>query len=199
MFGEISMGSWLLASVVFAVGGAAGYIIARQLKDQHTRKVEEELDKARAELSDYRSQVDRHFLKTSLLFSKMTDNYREVYEHLATGAQALCGEKATLSRLDLPENKILPEAAAETADTTEAAEPTTATAPADTPADTTAEAEAAPAAEPAAPEAKATPAPAAETKAADNPADEDSDEVHLGVESATAFDTGQPPKGSPLH
>jgi uncharacterized membrane-anchored protein YhcB (DUF1043 family) len=195
MFGEISLGSWLWASVVFAVGGAAGYIIARQLKDQHTRKVEEELSKAKAELSDYRSQVDRHFLKTSLLFSKMTDNYREVYEHLATGAQALCGEKATLSRLDLPEKKILPEAAAETADTTEAVEPTEVTAPAET----TAEAESAPAAEQATPAAEATPAPATEIQAADNPADEDSDEVHLGVESATAFDTDQPPKGSPLH
>jgi hypothetical protein len=37
----------------------------------------------------------------------LTDNYREVYEHLASGAQTLCKDKPAVSRLDLPEQQIL--------------------------------------------------------------------------------------------
>lgn len=110
MFGEISLWTWMWAIIMFAIGGAAGFFISRQLKDKRTQELEEKLAATRTELADYRGEVNQHFLKTSLLVSKLTNNYREVYEHLATGAQKLCKEKPGTPKLDLPDTKILPTA-----------------------------------------------------------------------------------------
>jgi len=112
MFGEISILAWLGGLIMFAIGGATGFFISRQLKDKRTRELEEKLTATRMELVDYRSEVNQHFLKTSLLVSKLTNDYREVYEHLATGAQKLCKEKPGTPKLDLPETKILSHAEA---------------------------------------------------------------------------------------
>lgn len=112
MFGEISLLAWMGSAIVFAIGGGAGFFIARQIKDKRTLELEQQLQATQSKLTDYQSDVNRHFLKSSLLFSKLTDNYREVYEHLATGAQKLCNEKPVVSALDLPEAKILSAAVA---------------------------------------------------------------------------------------
>ncbi|WP_455217189.1 YhcB family protein [Kaarinaea lacus] len=107
MFGEISLLAWMGGAIMFAIGGAAGFFISRQMKDKRTQELEEKLAATRTELSDYRGEVNQHFLKTSLLVSKLTNDYREVYEHLATGAQKLCNEKPGTPKLDLPDTKIL--------------------------------------------------------------------------------------------
>lgn len=109
MFEEMSLLTWLSAIIIFALGGVAGYLAARQTQSQHTRRLEDELSRIKLDNSTYRAQVERHFLKTSTLFSKLTENYREVYEHLAYGAQTLCKEKPNLSALNLPRSSILPE------------------------------------------------------------------------------------------
>ncbi|MBL1277542.1 MAG: DUF1043 family protein [Ectothiorhodospiraceae bacterium] len=107
MFGEISLMALMSSAIIFVVGGGIGYFTARQIKDKHTLQLEEDLQTAQSSLKDYQGNVNRHFLKTSLLFNKLTDNYREVYEHLATGAQSLCNEKPDTAALNLPEAKIL--------------------------------------------------------------------------------------------
>ena len=112
MFGEISLLAWLGSAIVFAIGGGAGFFIARQIKDKRTLELEQQLQATQSKLTEYQDDVNRHFLKSSLLFSKLTDNYREVYEHLATGAQKLCNEKPVISSLDLPDTKILSAAVA---------------------------------------------------------------------------------------
>lgn len=119
MFGEISIWAWMGAAIMFAIGGATGFFISRQMKDKRTLELEEKLAATRTELADYRGEVNQHFLKTSLLVSKLTNDYREVYEHLATGAQKLCNEKPGTPKLDLPDTNILP--TTETADTEVAA------------------------------------------------------------------------------
>jgi uncharacterized membrane-anchored protein YhcB (DUF1043 family) len=108
MFGEISIWGWMGAAIMFGIGGGAGFFISRQIKDKRTLELEEKLASARNELAGYRGDVNQHFLKTSLLLGKLTNNYREVYEHLATGAQKLCNEKPNTPKLDLPDTKILP-------------------------------------------------------------------------------------------
>lgn len=108
MFGEISIWAWMAAAIVFGIGGGTGFFISRQIKDKRTLELEEKLTTARNELAGYRGDVNQHFLKTSLLLGKLTNNYREVYEHLATGAQKLCNEKPNTPKLDLPDSKILP-------------------------------------------------------------------------------------------
>lgn len=107
MFGEISLMAWMGSAIVFAIGGGAGFFIARQIKDKRTLELEQQLQATQSKLSEYQDEVNRHFLKSSLLFNKLTDNYREVYEHLATGAQKLCKEKPVTTALNLPDTKIL--------------------------------------------------------------------------------------------
>lgn len=107
MFGEISLFAWMGGAIVFAIGGGAGFFIARQIKDQRTLELEKQLETTQNKLTQYQDDVNNHFLKTSLLFNKLTDDYREVYEHLATGAQKLCNDKPLASALDLPDTKIL--------------------------------------------------------------------------------------------
>lgn len=114
MFGEISLLTWMGSAIVFAVGGGAGFFIARQIKDKRTLELEKQLESTQSKLTQYQEDVNNHFLKTSLLFNKLTDNYREVYEHLATGAQKLCNDKPLTKALDIPEEKILSVAAAST-------------------------------------------------------------------------------------
>ncbi len=108
--GDISLWGWITGAVLFALGGGGGYFLARQAKDRRTVELEQKLESARSELSSYQGDVNRHFLKTSLLLGKLTDNYREVYEHLATGAQRLCAETPDTPKLDLPDTGILPPA-----------------------------------------------------------------------------------------
>ncbi|MDT8384288.1 MAG: DUF1043 family protein [Gammaproteobacteria bacterium] len=117
MFGEISLLTWLGGVIVFAIGSGAGFFVARQLKDKRTKELEQQLQATQSRLTEYQDEVNRHFLKSSLLFNKLTDNYREVYEHLATGAQKLCNEKPLTTALNLPDTKILPTAAASRAGT----------------------------------------------------------------------------------
>jgi len=115
MFGELSVMAWLGGAIILAIGGGAGFFVARQIKDKRTLELEQQLETTQNKLTEYQEDVNRHFLKTSLLFSKLTDNYRDVYEHLATGAQKLCNEKPLISALDLPEAKILTAAVAQEA------------------------------------------------------------------------------------
>ena len=123
MFGEISLLAWMGSAIVFAIGGGAGFFIARQIKDKRTLELEQQLQATQSKLTDYQDEVNRHFLKSSLLFSKLTDNYREVYEHLATGAQKLCNEKPVVNSLDLPDTKILSAAVAPRAESSSEIKP----------------------------------------------------------------------------
>ena len=107
MFVDISLMAWISGAIVFAVGGGAGFFTARQIKDKRTLELEQQLEATQGKLTEYQDDVNRHFLKTSLLFNKLTDNYREVYDHLATGAQKLCTDKPHTTALDLPTVKIL--------------------------------------------------------------------------------------------
>ncbi len=107
MFDEYLIWGWMGAAIVFAIGGAVGFFTARQIKDKRTLELERQLEATQAQLNGYQEDVNRHFLKTSLLFNKLTDDYREVYEHLATGAQKLCKEQTLAPGLNLPETKIL--------------------------------------------------------------------------------------------
>ncbi|MBN4079483.1 DUF1043 family protein, partial [Beggiatoa alba] len=111
MFGETSLMMWMASAIVFSIGGGAGFFIARQIKDKRNLELEQQLKATQSQLTEYQGDVNRHFLKTSLLFNKLTDNYKEVYEHLATGAQTLCNEKPLTAALNFPEAKILSTAA----------------------------------------------------------------------------------------
>lgn len=84
---------WVFAALCFAIGLAFGGVTAYLVFSRHGKqhKLQGELDQLKERFTDYREQVTQHFMHTSELMQEMTESYRSVYEHLATGAQYLCG------------------------------------------------------------------------------------------------------------
>ena len=93
---------WLSAIGCLAIGIVIGFFVAGRTKAAPSKltDLEKQLDELQSSHARYREEVSSHFSMTAELVQQMTDSYRDVYQHLATGAQELCsGEVA---------NKLLP-------------------------------------------------------------------------------------------
>ena len=103
--------SWALAVglMIFAFGIACGIGIAYLMPGnrRRTQELQEKLQNLQQEFDSYHDQVGQHFQQTSELVQKMTESYRDVYEHLATGSQLLCQTPVNTPRLDIPEQPTL--------------------------------------------------------------------------------------------
>jgi len=86
--------SWLIGLIGFAVGLVVGAVVYKQLKsdEARVRLLEEQLEDLQREHDSYKESVNSHFHDTASLLSNLTDSYRDVYRHMAAGAQALCPE-----------------------------------------------------------------------------------------------------------
>jgi len=75
---------------------------ARALEEK--RAALEELERARADAEAYRVRVVDHFYGSSEQLRALAVQYRALYDHLASGAQALCPESvpALRERLEVP-------------------------------------------------------------------------------------------------
>ncbi len=83
------MNAILLASVGVAmllVGGGVGFWVGRSGIGGSRARVE----KAEAELDEYKRNVTQHFGQTASYFQAIGKQYRDLYEHMANGAQVLC-------------------------------------------------------------------------------------------------------------
>ena len=100
---------WITGIICFAVGICAGAVLFKQLKTDTTRikQLEEELDALHSEYDEYKENVHGHFNTTARLFHNLTDSYRDVYNHLAAGAQSLCPENISNQLSLIAENKDL--------------------------------------------------------------------------------------------
>jgi len=98
--------TWAIGFLTFAFGVACGLGVGYLLlgSSRRTEELQQKLNALQTEFDAYREQVSSHFLRTSELVQKMTDSYRDVYEHLATGSQALCQNPVSTPRLDIPEH-----------------------------------------------------------------------------------------------
>lgn len=101
--------AWGIGLIGFALGVACGVGIGyvTLCNSRRSKLLQEKCDALQREFDAYRGQVGQHFERTSELVQKMTDSYREVYEHLATGSQALCQDPVTTPRLDIPDQPVL--------------------------------------------------------------------------------------------
>lgn len=88
------MDPWMAVVLValFGIGIGCGVFMGRNKDDSgdKIKKLEGELADAKSEMDGYRQQVGEHFGETAELFNKMTSDYRDLYQHLAGGAQQLC-------------------------------------------------------------------------------------------------------------
>lgn len=84
---------WLLYIVIFLVGGAIGFVIAKARNtDTRVRELEEHLKSLQAKYDHYQDSVTHHFATTAQLVNNLTNSYRETHEHLVRGAQTLCAD-----------------------------------------------------------------------------------------------------------
>lgn len=106
---ESGMAGWILLGVGVILGvllglGSAWLYVRRQAPAQSAEELREEFD-------EYRDEVTAHFQKTSELFMDMTERYRDVYTHLASGAQKLSLERPENPQLDIVTHRLLTERA----------------------------------------------------------------------------------------
>ena len=86
---------WIIAIVALAVGVLIGFLMGKSGSSETQRKtLEEELNGSRAEMDRYKKEVTTHFEQTASLVNELTEQYRKVHQHLATGAQNLCPDQA---------------------------------------------------------------------------------------------------------
>ena len=83
---------WLTGIIGFAIGLCTGAVLFKQFKSDavKVRQLEDRLQALQEEHGEYKQQVQSHFTTTAALFHNLTDSYRDVYNHLATGASKLC-------------------------------------------------------------------------------------------------------------
>lgn len=85
---------WLGGILSFLVGAVVGAILYKVFRSDavKVRKLEGQLQQLRHEHEDYQQRVHSHFNTSANLIHRLTDTYREVYRHMAIGAQTLCPE-----------------------------------------------------------------------------------------------------------
>jgi len=90
---------WVIGFICLATGAAAGFFLANRVNTSPARisELEQQLQDLQRSHARYKDEVSEHFSTTAGLVQQMTDSYRDVYQHLAAGAQDLCsGEVANL-------------------------------------------------------------------------------------------------------
>lgn len=84
--------SWIIGIVSFLVGTAAGALLFRTFRSDEVKvkELEGRLQKLSEEHENYKGSVHSHFNNSAKLLNDMTESYRNVYQHMAMGAQTLC-------------------------------------------------------------------------------------------------------------
>lgn len=101
---------WLILASMLAVGVLLGFFMGRNKGDTsapRVKELEESLAQANQDMQEYRGQVTGHFEKTAGLFNQLTNDYREVYEHLASSSEQLCGEEVAKLKSLTADSKVL--------------------------------------------------------------------------------------------
>jgi uncharacterized membrane-anchored protein YhcB (DUF1043 family) len=83
-----------------AIGWAMG--LRRKSKRDVIIDLETRLERALESRADYEAEVAEHFARTAELLNRMTEDYQQVYSHLASGANKLCE-----GAIDMPPSSTL--------------------------------------------------------------------------------------------
>lgn len=85
---------WLTAIACLAVGIVTGVLFASRLNASPSRvqELENQIRNLKENHTSYRDNVSDHFSMTADLVQHMTESYKDVYQHLASGAQDLCSD-----------------------------------------------------------------------------------------------------------
>lgn len=83
---------WIVALGCLFAGAVIGAVVFKMLRSDEVRvqQLESQLQQLSDEYENYKKEVHGHFSDSALLVGKLTESYREVYQHLAQGARNLC-------------------------------------------------------------------------------------------------------------
>ena len=86
---------WLTAATCLIVGVVIGVVCSSRLNSSASRvqELENQISDLKDNHASYKDNVSDHFNMTADLVQHMTESYREVYQHLASGAQDLCSDE----------------------------------------------------------------------------------------------------------
>lgn len=77
----------MVSAIIFCIGGLLGALISRTIFPPEQQKLlEDSLKSSRDELDRYQQDVAEHFAQTASLVQNLTQSYKEVHDHLASGA-----------------------------------------------------------------------------------------------------------------
>jgi len=110
--GTVSINCLILVIVLCALAFFIGRLTSKERRDN--KRLRTELEQSREEITEYRSQVANHFRETARRVNVLTENYRDVYDHLARGAKELCDKNNAPELIsELKRNPMLAEDANE--------------------------------------------------------------------------------------
>lgn len=93
--------TWEYTLIGLVVGIIIGAIAMRfgnrKLRQQQT--FQHELDKSKAELDRYREKLTSHFVHSAELLDNMTDDYRQLYQHIAKSSNSLLPDQRSENNL----------------------------------------------------------------------------------------------------
>ena len=104
----------LLIALGCLFGGIViGLLLTRALHPEEKKRkaLQEELEKTRQELKDYQHDVTSHFMQTSNHINNLTQNYRELHEHLSHGAMRLASPEISRQMIDAGYGKLTDDSA----------------------------------------------------------------------------------------
>ncbi len=83
---------WLIGIFCFIAGGFTATTVILRLtpSKKKNRDLEKHLNDKQDELKNFQQEVTEHFTKTADLLGELAKSYRDVHNHLASGAQNLC-------------------------------------------------------------------------------------------------------------
>lgn len=82
----------IIACLTFVAGilVGAGILQLAGKPQRKSRELEKNIQEKQSEIAQYRDEVQQHFSQTSQLLGELANNYREIHNHLANGAENLC-------------------------------------------------------------------------------------------------------------
>jgi uncharacterized membrane-anchored protein YhcB (DUF1043 family) len=95
---EFTLFNVLATGVIALVAGiAVGVVLVQQMTPtgRKQRDMEQNLDRLMRQQRGYQQEVVSHFNQTAHLLANLTENYREIHKHLATGASTFNAEEGS--------------------------------------------------------------------------------------------------------
>ncbi len=98
----------MTALIALVIGGALGALVMRRYSfdGRKQRELERSVDKLLQQQKDYQHEVVEHFTDTARLLNTLAESYRDVHNHLASGASQLCADDAGSILRAIPEDGL---------------------------------------------------------------------------------------------